>query len=298
MDLQSRCHPVVAAVAIIGLAATVSAQEPDDELMLGTWLAEGESETECFISDASVTLRVFEKLDPGVYVATYIERGEVRIKDECLERVESDPGDEVPAEIGGGVVFLEVDGGNVTISSEEEGFHAERLKLVGDTMVGTDDMGPITYRKAYSGFRYDAREGAIGWHALTMTACEEEERVLKVVKECANLDAFSSLFREMMEALVREAQKSDKEQVHIKREGELRPLDSFDGKTVAEILDENLPEVASFLTQRISSIRQKLAECDECPEEDVAELQEKLVTRLAQREAMIEVQRARSDNRP
>ena len=60
MELQSRCHPVVAAVAVFGLAATVSAQEPDDELMLGTWLAQGESETECFISDASVTLRVFD----------------------------------------------------------------------------------------------------------------------------------------------------------------------------------------------------------------------------------------------
>ena len=125
MELQSRCHPVVAAVAVFGLAATVSAQEPDDALMLGTWLAQGESETECFISDASVTLRVFDKLGPGVYVATHIERGEVRIKDECLDRVESGPGDDVPIEIGGGVVFLEVDGGNVTISSEHEDFHAE-----------------------------------------------------------------------------------------------------------------------------------------------------------------------------
>ena len=296
MELQSRCHPVVAAVAVFGLAATVSGQEPDDELMLGTWLAQGESETECFISDASVTLRVFEKIGPGVYVATYIERGDVRIKDECLDRVESDPGDEVPIEIGGGVVFLEVDGANVTISSEDEDFHAEKLRLTGDSMVGTDDIGPIAYRKAYREFRYDAREGVVGWYALMMTACDEEEQVLGVVKECANLDAFSSLFREMMEAMAREALKLDQQQIHVEREGTLRPLASFDGKTVAEILDENLPKVASFLTRSISSIREKIAQCGECPEEDVAELQEELATRLAQREAMIEVQRARSGN--
>ena len=293
MGLQSRFHLAVAVLAVFGLAATVSAQEPDDELMLGTWLAEGESETECFISDVNATLRVFEKLGPGAYVATDIDRGELSVQAECRDRVESDPGEEVPVDIGGGVVLLEVDARRVTISSHDENFHTETLTLAGDRMIGTDDMGPITYAKAYPEFRYDAREGSIGWRALAMTACEEEEQVLEVVKECANLDAFSSLFREMMEEVVRKALESGEDSVHIEKQGEFRPLHAFDGMTVGEILDENLPDVASYLTKKVSTIRKDLADCRDCPDEEVAEIKEELAKRLAQREAMIEVQRVR-----
>jgi hypothetical protein len=263
--------------------------------MLGTWLAEGRSETECHISDVEVTLRVFENSGPGAYVAMYIERGDVRIKEECRDRFDEDDELEQPVQIGGGIVDLQVDADTVTISSSNEDFHTETLDLVDGKMVGTDDMGPIIYRKAYPEFRFDAREGWLGWRAIGLAACQEEQQVLDVVEECASIEAFKSLFAEMMGEVVREALQGGQETVHIDKQAEMRPLDRFDGMTVDEILDDTLPEVAAYLTRKISSARQALADCDECPDERVAELRDELAKRHQQRDALIEVQKTRAE---
>lgn len=285
-------HNAIALVAVLAaMSPGATAQEYDDELMLGTWTATGISETECHFSDASVTLRIFEALEPGHYRATYVERGIVTLKDECDDGEQVDEDAIVPVEIGGGVVYLDIEGSVVTIWSRNPNFHPETLELQGSTMIGKDDMGGIEYVKSYPEFRYDAKEGSVGWQAISYPLSEAEQVTMGVISECSFTSSFAESFKKMIESAVREAIKSGGKESTIKRSGRFDHLVRFDGMTPGEIFDSALPEVSTYLTSEIADARKALHECEECPDERLEELRDELATRKSQRDAILSIKR-------
>ena len=284
---------VLAVCGAIFISPSSRGQEPIDEVMMGTWTAKGVSETECFVSDATITLRVFERVDEGRYRATYVERGELTVKDECREQVETDPGERVPIELGGAIVTVDIDSDNATIWSDNPNFHTEDLNLQGSRMVGADELGGIQYVKAFPEIRYDVREGAVGWNAIRYTRSDVEQTALEVISEFAIMDAFVKSFQELLESAIREAMEDEDMPSEIERSREYNHLERFDGMTFEEIVDGTLPDVSEYLTKKIASAREALAECEECPEDELRELREELAERKEQRDAMLEIQRAR-----
>ncbi len=285
---------LIGLAAVCGLGRGTLAQEADDKLMLGTWIASGTSATECVISEATVTLRVFDKLEPGAYLATYVERGELTVKEECTELLESDPESIVPVDIGGAVVVLEVEGDTVSISSSNPDFHTETLTLEGQKMLGADDLGPIEYVKAFPEFRYDAREVEVGWQAIQFPLCEMEQTVMDAISDCAYLDTVVAVLKEALDSAIRAAMEGKTGEVPVEGSRGYNHLEQFDGMTVEEIFDSALPDVAAYLTKEIARVQKALAECDECSNEELRELREQLAKRKEQREAMLEVERARN----
>jgi hypothetical protein len=286
-------HAIAIVAALVAMSPSAAAPEYDDETMLGTWEATGVSETECISSDVAVTLRIFEKIAPGSYRATHVERGELTRKEACREGAGADPADVSPVEIGGGVVQVHVAGDTVTISSGNPDFHTETLKLEGSRMVGADDMGGIEYVKTFPEFRYNAQEGGIGWQAIRFPLCETEQITLNVISECTLYEDFAATFMGMIESAIREAIKSGDTESTIQRSGEFNHLERFDGMTPEEILSASLPEVSAFVTSKIADARKALDECASCSDEEVEKLRDELAKRKAQREAILDVKRQR-----
>lgn len=270
------------------------AEEVRDELMLGTWKATGISETECFVSDATITLRIFEKVKPGQFRATHVERGILAVKEECREQFETDPGERVPVELGGGVVTVDIDGTKAMIWSEDPDFHTEVLEIQGPRMLGIDDMGAVEYVKAFPEFRYDAREVMVGWRAIQYPLREMEQTALDVISEYSlSLTLLGSYFSWIIEAIVEASAGDEPGGRGIERRVEKNHLDRFDGMTVDEIFDSALPDVSEYLKKKIASAQRDLAECEECSEDKLLELREILAEREEQRNAILEVQAGR-----
>lgn len=282
----SICH--LARAILVNSGADSDCQDPGSGMLLGTWISEETSESECSASDIRATLRVFGGTWPNFFDATLVQRSDVRVKEECRGEIDASPEDLEPVQIEGGIVSLTVTDNIVTISSSHRN---EILELIGDTMIGGESSRRSSFRKAHSEIRYDAREGQIGWQAINRPLCEEESQALDLVQEFARVTWFRSTMQDLLEAAVREAEKENKSEVTIKRSAEIVPLKRFDGMTFEEILQDASSEISAFLTERIGAAQQKLEDCEGCSEEEVDTIRETIAERREEQQAWVELQR-------
>jgi hypothetical protein len=254
----------------------VAAEEPIDELMLGTWHATGQSETRCHSSDVSVTLRVFQKIAEGLYNAHYTERGIVLHKPECAG--EYSPDEIIPFDLGGGDVQVRVTGTGIRITADDDDFHTEELELVDESLVGTDDMGPIRYQKSFPELRYEADESWLAWTAISRPLPWQQKIALDVVRELASLDPVPSAGEE-----------PGRDELKPWRNKPINPLEHFDDMTAQEIIDSSIDDTIEFVASELRRVRTRLAACESCPAEQTQRLKDELAIRLAQQQALNEI---------
>lgn len=282
----SVCH--LARSILVNSEAASDGPTPENAIWPGTWVSEGTAESECSETDVRATLRVFGGTWPNSFDATYVQRSDVRAKEDCPSENDASSENLRPVQIEGGIVSLTVTDKVVTIISSHG---SETFDLVGQTMTAIESDRRFPFRKAYSEIRYNAREGQIGWQAINRPLCEEQRQALELVDEFATVSWFKSLMQDLLGAAAREAKIDNKSEVTIKRSGEIVPLKRFDGMTLEAIFQDVAPEMDDFLTARIGATEQKLEDCVECSAEEVEDIRETLAERRADRQAWAEFQR-------